>query len=276
MGILVFTCAVILPFDGKIDAADINVVASIGNETITAEEFKEIVRHIRTEGNTQQVLETMTPEGRRRLLDRLIEQKLFALEAERQGLPQDPIIQMAIQAAVEKVLARYFLQKRLFALDLDDGQLKQYYRKNRQNFQTENRVKARHIVTRTKREAEEALNRIRAGAEFSLTATQINIDRSKTTGGDLGWVKRGVMVKPFEDALFSLRPGQVSGIVETSFGYHIIKVEKIDPGRVKPFETVKDDVRRRMIDQQIVRLKNELIKKYPVRINDKSLSDATW
>jgi len=154
-----FTTDKVASFNGKIDAADINVVASIGNETITTEEFKEIIRHIRTEGNTQQVLETMTPEGRRRLLDRLIEQKLFALEAERQGLPQDPIIQMAIQAAVEKVLARYFLQKRLFALDLDDDQLKQYYRKNRQNFQTENRVKARHIVTRTKREAEEALNR---------------------------------------------------------------------------------------------------------------------
>jgi peptidyl-prolyl cis-trans isomerase C len=275
MYILVFTCAIILSFAGKLDGADIDVVVSIGNETITKEEFKETIQQLRKAGNTQQVLEAMTPEGRRRLLDRLIEQKLFALEAKRQGLPEDPVIQMAIQAVVEKVLARYFLQKRIFALDLKDDQLQRYYRENRDNFRTENRVKARHIITRTKREAEEVLNTIRAGADFSRTAAQTNIDRSKANGGDLGWVKRGVMVKPFEDVLFSLKPDQVSGIVETSFGYHIIKVEKIDPGRVRPFETVKDDVRRQMIDQQIFRLKNELIKKYPVRINDKSLNDIT-
>jgi parvulin-like peptidyl-prolyl isomerase len=75
--------------------------------------------------------------------------------------------------------------------------------------------------------AEDLLRRVRAGEDFAALAKEFSQDRgSKPDGGDLGWFGRGMMVKPFEDAAFALKGGEVSGIVETQFGYHIIKVEE--------------------------------------------------
>lgn len=79
----------------------------------------------------------------------------------------------------------------------------------------------------TRAKAEELLSRLRAGGDFNALAKEFSIDASnKDQGGDLGWFGRGMMVKPFEDAAFALKPGELSGIVETQFGYHIIKLEE--------------------------------------------------
>lgn len=79
--------------------------------------------------------------------------------------------------------------------------------------------------------ADEVLKRVRAGEDFGELAKQFGGDGTKDKGGDLGWFKRGAMVKGFEDAAFSLQPGQVSDIVETEFGYHIIKVDERRTGK---------------------------------------------
>jgi foldase protein PrsA len=79
----------------------------------------------------------------------------------------------------------------------------------------------------TKAKAEELLARLRAGGDFNALAKEFSVDTSnKDQGGDLGWFGRGMMVKPFEDAAFALKPGELSGVVETQFGYHIIKLEE--------------------------------------------------
>ncbi|HEX8131184.1 MAG TPA: peptidylprolyl isomerase [Pyrinomonadaceae bacterium] len=79
----------------------------------------------------------------------------------------------------------------------------------------------------TKAKAEAVLAQLRAGGDFAALAKEHSVDTSnKDRGGDLGWFGRGMMVKPFEDAAFALKPGELSGIVETQFGYHIIKLEE--------------------------------------------------
>jgi parvulin-like peptidyl-prolyl isomerase len=78
--------------------------------------------------------------------------------------------------------------------------------------------------------AEEILRRVRAGEDFAKLANEFTEDPSgRGRGGDLGWFGRGAMVKPFEDAAFALKPGEVSGIVESQFGYHIIKLDERRP-----------------------------------------------
>ncbi len=108
---------------------------------------------------------------------------------------------------------------------------------------TEEQVKARHILVKTAETATEeekqaarakieaALTRLKAGEPFALVASEVSEDTSASEGGDLGWFGRGRMVAEFEEAAFKLEIGQISEIVTTQFGYHIIEVTEKDPAR---------------------------------------------
>ncbi len=83
--------------------------------------------------------------------------------------------------------------------------------------------RARHILVKDKSLAEQLLKRLKHGARFEALAKEYSTCPSKSKGGDLGWFGPGQMVKPFEAACEKLRPGKLSGVVKTQFGFHIIK-----------------------------------------------------
>jgi len=92
---------------------------------------------------------------------------------------------------------------------------------------TAEQVHARHILVDTEDAAKAALERIQKGEDFAKVAQEVSTDtQTKDKGGDLGWFPRGQMVQAFDDVAFALKPGQVSGVVQTTYGYHIIKVEE--------------------------------------------------
>ena len=131
-----------------------------------------------------------------------------------------------------------------------------YYKKNQKDFWEEGKVRARHILfisergssenhRRAKlRQAKKVLSEIRKGSEFSKLAIKYSEDVSASSGGDVGFVKRGKMVREFEEAVFSLKPGQISDIVETEYGYHIIKVDEVLPGKTLILKDVKDQIHK--------------------------------
>ena len=86
-----------------------------------------------------------------------------------------------------------------------------------------NKIHCAHILVKKEKDAKSALERLTKGEKFNSIARQISTCSSKKRGGDLGFFSRGKMVKEFEKAAFSLQKGQVSAIVKTQFGYHIIK-----------------------------------------------------
>jgi peptidyl-prolyl cis-trans isomerase D len=126
-----------------------------------------------------------------------------------------------------------------------DEQIKDYYQRHREAmFSYPERVRARHILisvipgasaadrAEAKAKAEQILAQLKKGADFAKLADKYSDDTgTNSRGGDLGYFSRGQMVKPFEDAAFSLKPGQLSGVVATRFGYHIIEVEDHQPAR---------------------------------------------
>ena len=85
------------------------------------------------------------------------------------------------------------------------------------------KIRCAHILVEKFSQAQEILDLLRKGADFAKTAEARSIDGSRRRGGDLGYFGRGMMVKPFEQAAFALEKGQVSDIVKSEFGYHIIK-----------------------------------------------------
>lgn len=97
---------------------------------------------------------------------------------------------------------------------------------------TGEQVHARHILVQTREEAEQALARIRTGESFEAVAAELSTDDSnRENGGDLGWFSRGMMVDPFDQVAFALQPGELSDVVETTFGFHIIRVDERDANR---------------------------------------------
>lgn len=85
------------------------------------------------------------------------------------------------------------------------------------------KIRCSHILVEKFSLAQEILERLKKGERFAVLAQQYSIDGSRRRGGDLGEFGRSMMVRPFEDAAFALKPGEISGIVKTQFGYHVIK-----------------------------------------------------
>jgi parvulin-like peptidyl-prolyl isomerase len=126
-----------------------------------------------------------------------------------------------------------------------DEQIATYYSEHTAEFESPEMVKASHILVDTEVEAQAALDRIRAGAEFGEVAAGVSMDpMTAPNGGDLGFFAAGEMVKEFEDAAFMLRAGEISGIVKTDYGYHIIQVtDRVEPHRAS-FEEVSGKIER--------------------------------
>ncbi len=110
-------------------------------------------------------------------------------------------------------------------------------------------VHARHILVETREQAEEVLQKLKQGEDFATLAQEYSTDSgSKDQGGDLGWFPRGKMVTEFEEAAFSLQPGEISDIVQTRFGFHIIQVLERDENR--PYEPADlERIQREALDQ---------------------------
>jgi peptidyl-prolyl cis-trans isomerase D len=136
-----------------------------------------------------------------------------------------------------------------------DADLRLMYNQNQASFRTPERVKVRHILLKTegkpaseepkiKAKAEDLLKQIRGGADLAALAKKNSEDTgSAANGGEYpGWVTRGQTVPEFEQAAFSLKPGQTSDLVKTQYGYHILQVLQHEDARLQPFEEAKSEL----------------------------------
>lgn len=147
-----------------------------------------------------------------------------------------------IEKYVEKVVRPILLEQAVVdAFQVTD---KEAYKK----YETGEEVKGSHILLQAEDEksrkdikklAEDILAKVKKGDSFEDLAKQYGSDGTKEQGGDLGWFQRGVMVKPFEDAMFALKDGEIGSLVETEFGYHIIK--RTGTRKAKDFNTFMGD-----------------------------------
>jgi len=179
------------------------------------------------------------------------------LEAYGQSLEQ-------IKQRVQKGLAyqQLIMSEAGAALDVNQADARRIYQENIDSFKRPEQVRASHILIKTeaadsnetkaqaKAKAEQLLEQIGQGADFAALAKEHSGCPSGASGGDLGFFGKGQMVPPFEEAVYKLKPGQLSGIVETRFGYHIIKLTDSKEAGIVQFEEAKSDIIEKLKEQK--------------------------
>lgn len=177
------------------------------------------------------------------LLDNVIDLSLVAAEARRTGLEKDPVVQRNVQAAERQILRSVYLTR---AIDekLSDDKLKAMYADWVKENPAEEEVHARHILLETEKDARAVIDQLKKGGDFNAIAKEKSTGPSAGSGGDLGYFKQSDMVKPFADAAFAMKAGEVSKEpVKTQFGWHVIKVEDRRTAPVPSFDDVKPQLR---------------------------------
>src|SRR5580704_297456 len=140
------------------------------------------------------------------------------------------------------------------SIQVPEVQIQSYYNSHKDEFRTKERVKARHIlvsilnkpadqIPKLKAKAEDLLKQIKAGADFAKLAEQNSDDKTNAAkGGDLGWVMKGQMVPEFEKATFALKPGQISDVVTTNYGFHVVQVLEREDAHQRSLDEVKPEI----------------------------------
>ena len=160
-------------------------------------------------------------------------------------------------------------------VEISSAQIEAYYKEHRKDYESPEEIRARHILIKVdaeakeenrvaaKKKAEELLERVKKGENFEeLAKTYSDDPGSKEQGGDLGFFGRGRMVKPFEDAAFELKEGEVSGLVESPYGYHIIRLEERKKAGYRVLEEVKAQIQNKLrqesSDKEIAKVAKKL------------------
>ncbi|SKA04755.1 peptidylprolyl isomerase [Consotaella salsifontis] len=220
-------------------AADNGVLAKVGSAEITENELA-----IATDELGQQFGQLPPEQQRLAVLSALIDIEALAQEAEKAKLQDDPKVKAKIKLLRDRALHNaYFEKNGLNAIS--DEELKARYDKEVAAMPATDEIHARHILVKTKEEAEDIIKQLDGGADFAKLATEKSTGPTGPKGGDLGFFGQGQMVPEFEKAAFALEPGSYTKEpVQTQFGWHVIKVEEKRKQQPPAFDEVKDQVKQ--------------------------------
>jgi parvulin-like peptidyl-prolyl isomerase len=198
-----------------------------------------------------------TAAGRKQFVDLLVRERIVIESAKQKGYDKKKEYIESIEN-YKKEQAKSFKEYQenmlveFFVKDLHSSQInpseeeiQKYYNAHKNEYEKPMEIKARHILLSTRAEAEKILAMLKSGADFAKLAKESSIDPiSASRGGEIGPFKKGDLIPEFEKAVFPLKKGEISGIVETQFGFHIIKKEseKILPQRT--LEEVKEEIKK--------------------------------
>jgi peptidyl-prolyl cis-trans isomerase C len=218
-------------------------------------------------------LANFPPEDRRRmLLQFVMENELMAEAAVQEGLDRGPSFEDRLKYHKRRALRdAYFDQSERNAVSEEEA--KKIYDAKVADIKPEEEIHARHILVATEAEAKEVKERLMKGEDFATVAKEKSKDPS-AEGGDLGFFGRGKMLKPFEDAAFALKDGEISDPVQTQFGWHIIKVEERRTHPLPTFDQVKDTIMSQLSEQKANQKLKELHEAAKIEIIDPDIKKS--
>jgi peptidyl-prolyl cis-trans isomerase C len=217
----------------------------INDVSISLEEFEQMLEKQPLEGK----MRLLSEKGTRDFLENyVIPREVLYQEAKKKGLDKNREIQLKIDDARRAILIDALLEEELRGKgEVSEEEIRRYYKENQTLFTEPQEIKIRHIVVNTEHALKEVAKKLSQGESFEKLASTYNIGRFKEDGGNLGYIRRGQLASPFsqfEEVAFSLRKrGEISEVVNTPYGYHIIRLEDMRGSTLKPLSKVKERIR---------------------------------
>ena len=247
---------------GTVQAEDMNpVVGKVGDFVLREADYERLLDSQPPE--VQKAVKS-SQEQRASFIRQFLLTKAVAAKARKEGFDRKPEIRELLSNLLDQYIANRYVAKEITTnVAVTDEELTAYYREHEKELLVPESVKARHILilspqqsspeerAKARARAEQLLEQVRKGADFAQIAREYSEDRdSAARGGELGTLSPGSTNSPeFEQAAFALKAGEVSGVIETAFGYEIIKVDQRSERRTATFDEAKEYVRNILKEQ---------------------------
>ncbi|OGL42671.1 MAG: hypothetical protein A2W05_00745 [Candidatus Schekmanbacteria bacterium RBG_16_38_10] len=275
LGIFILILLIVTPLPSKADdsakSPDKVILAEVGDKKITLQELNEKIADLPVQYRSY----FSDLEKKETFLNSIVQQIVLAKKARELKIDQKPDVSGKINDIANQILSQQLVKEEIVnKINISDEDIKKYYGNNLDKYKEPEKVKASHILikvapdaneeakNKAESKAKEILAKAKKGENFAKLAKEFSEDTgSSTNGGDLGFSQKGRMVKEFEDAAFKLKPGEISDIVKTKFGYHIIKAEEKREEKQKTLSEVKSQIKDALTRETLKNKLDEYTKK---------------
>jgi peptidyl-prolyl cis-trans isomerase C len=217
----------------------------INDVSISLEEFHQLMDRLSLEGK----MKLLNEKGMRDFLDSyVIPREALLQEARKRGFDTNKEIHAKVEDFRRALIIDALLEEVLKGkAEVTEEEIQKYYKENPALFTEPQEIKIRHIVVNSEPMLQEVLAKLSKGEAFDKLASGYNIDNTREVGGDLGYIRRGQLAASFaqfEEAAFSLRkPGEMTQVVRSPYGFHIIRLEDVRGTALRPLDKVKENIR---------------------------------
>jgi EpsD family peptidyl-prolyl cis-trans isomerase len=227
------------------------IVLKVNNTSFSVSDLEREIQQEgrRAPGTMQQYL--ATKEGQKQLLEGMVRRELLLQEAEKRKLADRPEIAEQIAQLRRDLMIRTLLQDEVASkVKVEDKDVEEYFQSHPDEFSGD-QVKVKHILVRSEAEAKDVAERLKKGEPFDKLARELSIDTASVPkGGELDYFSYGQMVPEFSKAAYALKPGEVSEVVKSPFGFHVIKFVDRKKGTPLKLDDIKEQLRRKLADER--------------------------
>lgn len=253
LGLIAISMLILAEFiiDVPWSAASEQIIVATANSNvkITQAELDRVIKNYQQKSRK----ESTTKEEKIKLVHNLIRRQLILQQDETNAYRNDVLIKQQVKSYEDSLVIQKFLSEKIGRrLTPSEQELSDYYRKNRHMFASPAKVEARHILLRTRPEAEEIMQKLKQGEDFVQLAKDFSIDLPLAReGGQMAKypIPKGEALPELDEVLFMLAEGEMSPIVDTEFGFHIIRIDTIFPPSFKSYEEVREDIKKQLTRQ---------------------------
>ena len=244
--------------------------ATVNGQEITDQDINAIIQVI-----PGAKFDRLTKEQQKQIIEQAVEKKLLAEKALKSGIEKSPEYKKTLEAMKRELALEIWMKKQFENVKVSEKEMKDFYNKNVKMFKQPATAHARHILVKSKKEADAIISQLKKAKD--VKAKFIELAKSKSTGpsaangGDLGWFDAKRMVKPFSDAAFKLKKGEFTKTpVKTQFGYHVIYLEDKKPAGNVTFEQAKPNIEQTLkvqkFQEQMKKIAKDLKAKADIKI----------